>query len=376
MLAADEFLTVSQQARFRPNAGFPGHVWAAKSAIWIADIAKEDRFPRALVAARAGLHTAIGFPIRLGNEILGVMEFYSIDIRQADESLLNMMTTIGIQIGQFAVRKRAEEGLQKAHIELEERVLRRTEELASANLQLQAEIAERQSLETARVHLLHRLVDAHEEERGRIARELHDKMGQYLTALILGLDGLKNLAQGQPALSTHLARIMGISDELAREVHHLAWDLRPVVLDNAGLHTVLSNYLSQWSTRFNVEVDFHSNGLAEQQLPSEIEMAIYRIVQETLTNVLKHAKAQRVSVIIECQQNLVQVIMEDDGQGFDTERVMRGPNSQGGLGLVGIRERAALVAGTIEIESTLGVGTTIFLRIPISSDVQGGSTHA
>ncbi len=365
---SSEFTAVTPHSRYQRDVGLPGLVWNGGSPKWIADItvaAGQHDLPRAAIADREGLRCAFGFPIRLGQEILGVMEFYSPDIRQPDEDILAMMSTIGSQIGQFAARKRAEEALQQANIELEARVSRRTAELAAANRVLQAEIVMRQMAEESRVQLLHRLVGAQEEERGRLARELHDKMGQYLTGLIWGLHSLTGICQPHPPSHTTLLRLLQGTDELMREVHHLAWELRPALLDELGLNAALGNYLTQWSERTGIALDFHNCNLDKQMLSPDIETTVYRIVQETLTNILKHAQAKHVSIVVECQQNNLQVMVEDDGNGFDTECLSNKATTEGRLGVVGMQERAAMVGGTLNIESTPGGGTAVFVRIPL-----------
>ena len=361
----DEFIAVSRQARYRRGAGFPGHVWANDSTFWVTDIADDGRFPRSRIAAKEGLHGAFGFPVRLGREILGVMEFFSTDIRQPDVNLIAVMSTIGSQIGQFAARKRAEEALQQATAELESRVSIRTAELAAANRVLQAEIVMRQTAEESRVQLLHRLVGAHEEERSRIARELHDKMGQYLTVLILELHSLTEICRNHPPSHTRILRLLQVTDELMQEVHHLAWELRPAVLNDLGLNAALGSYLTQWSERNGIALDFHSCNLDKQMLSPDIETTVYRIVQESLTNILKHAQAKQVSIVIECQQNNLQVMVEDNGKGFDTEYLSYKATAEGRLGVVGMQERAAIVEGTLNIESTPDAGTIVFVRIPL-----------
>ncbi len=364
-LIADEFIAVSRQTRYRRNTDFPSHVWANDSALWVMDIADDNRFPRSQIAAKEGLHGAFGFPIWLGQEILGVMEFFSTDIRRPDANLIAVMSTIGSQIGQFVARKRAEEALQQSAAELESRVSKRTAELAAANRGLQAEIVMRQTAEESRVQLLHRLVGAHEEERGRIAREIHDKMGQYLTGLIWGLHSLTEICQPHPPSHAPLLRLLQVTDELMREVHHLAWELRPAALDDLGLNAALGNYLTQWSERTGIVLEFHSCNLDKQLLSPDIETTVYRIVQEALTNILRHAQAKFVSVVIECQRNNVQVMVEDNGKGFDIEFLSKKATTEGRLGVVGMQERAAMVGGTLEIESTPGAGTTVFVRIPL-----------
>ncbi len=376
---ASEFTAVTRHLRFQRDVGLPGLVWTGGSPEWIADIAAtagQYALPRAAIANREGLHCAFGFPIRLGREILGVMEFYSPDIRQPDQDIIAMMSTIGSQIGQFAARRRAEQALQQVNSELEARVSRRTAELAAANRILQAEIVMRRAAEDSRVQLLHRLVGAQEEERGRLARELHDKMGQYLTALMLGLDSLSDTCRTHPPSHTRLQRLVQVTDELMREVHHLAWELRPAVLDNLGLRAALGNYLTQWSERTGIVVDFHSCNLDKHLLSPDIETTVYRITQEALTNILKHAQAKHVSVAVECQQNIVQVMVEDDGKGFETERLSCKATTEGRLGVVGMQERAAMVKGTLDIESTPGAGTAVFVRIPLPlAAVSGGNTY-
>ncbi len=379
-LVASEFTALTRYLRFQRDVGLPGLVWNGGSPKWIADItvaAGQHDLPRAAVAEREGLRCAFGFPIRLGREILGVMEFYSQDIRQPDEDIIAMMSTIGSQIGQFTALRHTEQALQQVNAELEARVSKRTAELAAANRILQAEIVMRQAAEESRVQLLHRLVSAHEEERSRIARELHDKMGQYLTALSLGLHSLTEICQPHPPSHTRLLRLLQVTDELMREVHHLARELRPALLDDLGLQAALGNYLTQWSERTEIVVDFHSCNLDKQLLSPDIETTVYRIVQETLTNILKHAQAKHVSVVVECQQNNVQVMVEDDGKGFDTEYLSYKATTEGRLGVVGMQERAALVKGTLNIESTPGAGTTVFVRIPLplAAAAQGGNAH-
>jgi PAS domain S-box-containing protein len=279
-------------------------------------------------------------------------------------SIIDGKPYITTAIRDIAERKQAEEKLRRSRDELELRVEERTHELARANEVLQAEIVERKRTEEARRELIRRLVTAQEEERGRIARELHDQMGQHLTALMLGLASLKEACQDQPLADDRLRQLQRLTNELGQEVHHLAWELRPTALDDWGLQTALSNYVEEWSERYSIPVDFHSIGLDQGRLTPEIEATIYRAAQEALTNILRHAEARRVSLILERRQDHVIAIFEDDGHGFDTEAVMDTTRTQRWLGLLGMKERVALVGGTLQVESTLGAGTTLFVRIP------------
>jgi signal transduction histidine kinase len=261
-----------------------------------------------------------------------------------------------------AERRRAEGDLRRA---LEAEVAARTAELSRVNETLKAEAAECRRVDAERVRLLRRLVTAQEEERQRISRELHDQLGQYLSALMLRLKTLEPLADGREGARACLRHVEELSAKLADEVHHLAWELRPAALDDLGLHTVLQNYTERWSERSGVVADFHGGGLERRRLPPEVETTAYRVVQESLTNVLKHAGARRVSVIVERRRDELLVIVEDDGRGFEVEEVSIAARPGRGLGLLGMRERVALVGGSFSIEASPDGGTTVRARIPV-----------
>jgi signal transduction histidine kinase len=160
---------------------------------------------------------------------------------------------------------------------------------------------------------------------------------------------------------------------IGREVRTLALQLRPSALDDLGLIATLANYVEQWSARVLIAVDFHTTGMEERRLPSSIETALYRIVQEALTNVLKHAQATSVSLIIDRRAEAVHMIVEDDGVGFDVAAARSIAHTEQRLGLVGMDERVAQLGGTLTIESALGRGTTVFVRIPLADDLQRGA---
>jgi two-component system CheB/CheR fusion protein len=287
------------------------------------------------------------------------------------EQPLNQAPTILLAIEDITERTQATAVLQQAHDALETRVLERTRELAEANAALQAEISEHKQAEQARQLLLRQLVTAQEEERRRIARELHDQMGQDLTVLMLGLKMLRDAAPGDSPIHERVAPLQTLATQIGREVRTLALQLRPPSLDDLGLAATLANYVEEWSARVLVAVDFHSIGLAERRLPLSIETALYRVAQEALTNVLKHAQATSVSLIVERREGTVQMIIEDDGAGFDVAAVRRNAHTEHRLGLVGMEERVALLGGTLTIEAAPGRGTTVFVRIPVADEMQG-----
>ncbi|MFN2516930.1 MAG: PAS domain S-box protein [Pyrinomonadaceae bacterium] len=229
------------------------------------------------------------------------------------------------------------------------------------------DITEAEQAKQERRQLQLRLVTLQEEERHRLSRELHDQMGQSLAALMLGLKSMENADPHQHAGGLRLHHLHELANQLAQQVHTVAMDLRPTALDDLGLETALSNYLEEWSERSRIHADLHSAGL-EERLPTHIETTVYRIVQEALTNVHKHSNARNVSVIVEHRDNRLQAIIEDNGSGFDAEALISAPVKDRRLGLLGMQERIALVGGSLNIESTPGFGTTLFVRIPASGE--------
>jgi signal transduction histidine kinase len=255
--------------------------------------------------------------------------------------------------------------IRESHDLLERRVTERTAELAAANVSLKAEIGIRESAEASRRELLQRLTTAQEDERRRIARDLHDQMGQHLTALGLGLKVVKDEHPEPSGSRDRLEKLQALTDLIGREVHQLALELRPTSLDDLGLHTALTHYNERWSAQSGVTIDFQSVGPDIGRLPEAVETVLYRVIQEALTNVLRHAKARWVSLVLQRFANQAVAVVEDDGVGFDTESMMASVGDRGRLGLLGMRERVALIDGTLTVESTPGRGTTIIARVPL-----------
>jgi signal transduction histidine kinase len=234
-------------------------------------------------------------------------------------------------------------------------------------------MAEREHAEELLKELLHHLVLAQEEERGRIAREMHDQLGQQLAALILKLGMLKGGFGEQEGLRGQFEALEADAKQLDRDVSFLVWELRPPALDDLGLQAALTRHTRTWSKHFNIAVKLHVAGMEKDRLTPEIETALYRIAQEALNNIVKHARAANVDIILERRAEEVSLIVEDDGVGFDTEEA---PGAAGGgLGLTGMRERTGTVGGTVEIESRPGGGVTVFVRIPAPKVPNGGGPN-
>lgn len=225
------------------------------------------------------------------------------------------------------------------------------------------DISERRNSEAQRIELLRQLATAQEDERRRVARELHDSVGQLLSVLILGIRAARDAGPIPPPALARLEEVQRIADELVRETHDLAVRLRPTALDDFGLAAALQNHLEEWSSRSGIEAHFHRAGLDSPRFAPEIETALFRIVQEATTNILKHARARLVTVLVAKQDGHAVVVVEDDGVGFDPEAAL----ASAGLGLLGMRERLASLGGELLLESSPGAGTTVRARVPLSS---------
>jgi signal transduction histidine kinase len=229
----------------------------------------------------------------------------------------------------------------------------RLAETFAARAAVAVELSQRVARDTVR-----RVVGAQESERKRLARELHDETGQALTSILLGLKPLEDsMADDQSRAA--LAELREHVVEALQNVRRLAVELRPAVLDDFGLVPALERLTDAFAEQTGIRVDFHS-ALGETRLPTEVETALYRVVQESLTNIVKHASAQRVSVSLARRPSGAAAVIEDDGKGFD-QRTLR----EDGLGLLGMRERLGLIDGRLEIESRPGAGTTVVAEVPL-----------
>jgi len=241
--------------------------------------------------------------------------------------------------------------LEQSHGEL----LRRNEDLFRMGQELQEK---RDML----ARLLDKAITAQEEERRRIALELHDDAGQALTSLVIGL----KVAEARERIASQkelLSSLRSTASQVLQNIHDLAVKLRLSVLDGQPLVAGLEHYLREYARQTDIQVDFHATLSAGERLPRECERTIFRIVQEALSNAAKHAKCRRVSVLLEEKAGEISAIVEDDGIGFDVQQ-WRKSSCMDHLGLFGMWERASLAGGALLIESEPESGTTVFIRIP------------
>lgn len=205
-----------------------------------------------------------------------------------------------------------------------------------------------------------RLLDQRqEEERRYLSRGLHDGLGQHCVALLLGLRCLRDEV---PDRQARIDELTSLVERIGCEVHALALQLRPTSLDDNGLSGALAALLDAWSQRTGIIPELHLSGVDRDRLPPDIEVVLYRIAQEALSNVMAHASARGLSLIVDRREGEVRMVVEDDGRGFDAQAVS---DAGADLGLRSMKERAAQFGGTVAFESAAGCGTSVFVRIPL-----------
>lgn len=284
----------------------------------------------------------------------------STDIKTAEALRTSLLEVVLEHIDQLSRQRQRARIQQEALIaQLDERI-REWEKIAQ---ELKREGDRRAVLEAELAEVLRSTVTEQEAERQRIARELHDSLGQYLTIMRLDLDKISHDRDVTEEIQKRVDRLNMLTTEAGREVNKLAWEIRPTALDDLGLQTAIEQFLEEWGERSNLQFDLHL-ALSDRRLAPAIETALYRVLQEGIRNVVKHAGATHVGVILDASAKEVQLIIEDNGCGFAHDESAAQPRPSARLGLLGIRERLALVNGTLEIESSAN-GTTLLIHVPL-----------
>jgi signal transduction histidine kinase/HAMP domain-containing protein len=283
-----------------------------------------------------GLRACVAVPLEAGQRNQGVLFLGSQQAGYFERINLATLSAIGRQVGMALVNARLFESLR--------------------------------ARERERAELLQRVIAGQEEERRRLAQELHDQTSQALASLQLGLDRLAAGVDSSAQARRVAGKLRRVAEQTLEEVHHLAVELRPSVLDDVGLVAALQRYVREWAEHGNTSFDFVPVGVEGLRLVPAAETAVYRIVQAALTNIAQHAEAQHVSVILQRREGNLVAVVEDDGRGFDPAGVRTRPLGRR-LGLAGMEERAALIGATLTLESTPGAGSSVFLEVPVDINV-------
>ncbi|MHB8793690.1 MAG: sensor histidine kinase [Thermoleophilia bacterium] len=224
------------------------------------------------------------------------------------------------------------------------------------------------SMEWQRKKAAASVIKAQEEERKRIARELHDETSQSLTGLVIGIRMVQEIVPNDmPEIIERLGNINDLAHATLNEVHTMAIRLRPSVLDDLGLAAALRSYSKEFSEITGIKVEMQLLGMS-QRLTPELETVLYRVVQEALTNVARHSGASNCRVTLKRKERSINGVINDDGQGFDSQSVMMSDEKGRGLGLHGMKERIELVGGSLEFDSRPNDGTSIFIEVPLKNE--------
>jgi PAS domain S-box-containing protein len=320
---APSFVALTRAMRVTPGRGVPGQAWAGERPVWIVDVPTSPSSPRAAVAAEEGLHGAFAFPLVLDGEVLGVMEFFSREIRQPDAELLLMFATIGSQLGHFIERKRAVEDLHR---------------------------------------LAAQLSAAEDAERRRLARDIHDSLGQGLSVVKMELEAALREAAGSPRLEAPLSRSLGVMTSLIEETRTLTFDLYPTMLDDLGLLPTLLSYVEQQAGG-PLSLSLSETGERRALAPAVVNY-LFRSTKELVNNARKHARAAAVIITVHWRRSALRIMVADDGCGFDPA-VALAPEHRRGLGLADLRERLRSLGGQLLLESRPGQGTQAILEVPV-----------
>ncbi len=218
-----------------------------------------------------------------------------------------------------------------------------------------------------RTHLLQRIIEVQEEERKRIARELHDDFAQTLTALTINLEtALQTLPPSMAPLKEHMIRVQDLTTMTLGQAHRWIQDLRPRVLDDLGLVPAIRWFAESRSEASGIQVQLDVSGF-RWRLPIELETTLFRTIQEAINNVVKHAQARHVCIRLDFTGSRIIAEIRDDGIGFDPQVFLISPEGMRGIGLLGMRERVTLVGGQMTIDSRPGQGTHIQIEVPWTS---------
>src|SRR3984957_20547921 len=264
--------------------------------------------------------------------------------------------------------ERAEGALRKAHGDLERQVQERTRELENTLSAFREEVSVHQETEKKLRELSLSVLHIQDEERGRVARDLHDTVGQTLTGLKISLSALEDAVARSPQTGDLLTELNGLADQALQEIRTTSYLLHPPLLDEAGFAAAASWYVDGFNKRSPIQVRLE---LPERtRLPGSAEIVLFRILQESLTNINKHAGCATVDVVLQVDQNVISLSVRNYGKGISAERLakMNGSRSDVGVGIAGMRERLKEMGGRLEIESN-STGTLLKASVPVPGTI-------
>lgn len=324
---------------FLPGTGLAGRVLASRQSYWVADIVELTGLSRLTPAGTENLRSGFGFPILVGSEVVGILELYSYVVREPDQELIQVMTSVGSHIGQLIQRKRAEDALSRSKEE--------------------------------RLRELQRV-------RRRIATDLHDDVGSSLTKIALLSEAVRQGAiEKNDAASERLDTITSISNELVESMSDIVWAINPQKDYLSDLSQRMRRFASDIFTTRQIAFRFRAPGLERDiQLGANVRREVFLIFKESINNVMKHSDCSEVIMEMDVEDGWLTLSISDNGKGFDPVLVKADTGyltsqSTGGNGLASMRRRAREMGGQFDILTSKGRGTTMTLRMPIGQSACG-----
>jgi len=333
----------AEEMRLRMGEGIAGRVAQTGEPVLLEDISVESHAARPDLISTEGLKGFVSVPLKAKDKVVGVLNTASHIAGQFSADDVDLLQSIGCQLGTAIEQARLHRSLSSAT----ERYQR----------------------------LLRQALTIQEQERKRIARELHDETGQELTALALNLQAISQMMEMSSVVDARIKPTLDKAHSLAThagtELTKLIRELRPTLLDTLGLPAAVGHLAEANLSTQGIDVVTEFKGL-DQRLPAEIELSLFRIIQEAMSNIVKHAGAKNVSINIECNANECVLRIEDNGEGFDVSEVTGIDEGGRGAGLFGMKERVTMVGGTCSCQSQPGQGTIVVAKVPILGSTADG----
>jgi signal transduction histidine kinase len=331
------------EMRLKLSEGIAGKVAQSGRSVLLEDISSEPDAARLDLIGSEGLRAFVSVPLRAKDTVLGVMNVASHEPHRFTKEDVHLLHTIGDQLGIAIEQAMLYERLRKAR--------ERLRKLARQNLR------------------------AEEEERRRIARELHDETSQSLSGIALQLEALIEMysKSGNPdtQLIAGLKKVQALTVQVHKEVSRVISNLHPTVLDTLGLVAAARQHTKNTLQPLDINVSVEVKG-TEMRFPPDVEAALFRVIQGSVGNIIKHSKAKNASIVLIYQPDEFSLTIRDDGQGFDVARLTDVEESGRGRGLFSMRERIGFLGGTSGVDSKIGAGTTVWAKIPIGQEVRYG----